>query len=165
MGLGSVIKKIFIPPRLKKRTFDPEKIELIDLNLPDFIDTFNPDILSSMVREELSTFKSLGYKDKPLERLERKEYHSFQVGIILKFFLLENDLFITDKEDIFPKFILNTPRNKINEKIHYIINLYGNTVPSTLTGKALIDDVRWSPLDIAYLLYYLSIYKEHTSAN
>ncbi|MCK5111882.1 MAG: hypothetical protein KAQ94_10215 [Arcobacteraceae bacterium] len=165
MGFGSILQKIFSSVKLKKRVFDPEKIELVDLILPDFIDTFDSETVYSMVREELNTFQSLEYKNKPIESLNIKEYHSFQIGIILKFLLLEYDLFITNKKDIFPSFILNTPKEKVKHKVFYIINLYGNTVAKTLSGKDLVDDVRWSPIDIAYLLYYLCTYKEHNEIN
>ncbi len=104
MGLGSIVNRIFTPVRLKKRVFDPEKIEIVDLDLPNFIENFDSSTITSMVKEEVATFKSLNYKDKRDDELKTKEYHSFQIGIILKFFKLEYDLRLNDSKDIFPNF-------------------------------------------------------------
>ncbi|RLA78005.1 MAG: hypothetical protein DRG78_16130 [Epsilonproteobacteria bacterium] len=159
MGLGGVMKKIFTPTKFKKRVFDPEMISIEDIKLPKIIDQLDSKIIKSMVKEEISTYKSLGYKDKSLGALEVKTYHSFQVGCILKYLQLDYDLFIPNNSEIFPSFVTNYPFESLQTKVFEVINNYDKTIAKDPSGPKLINDISWSPLDVTYLLYYLTVYK------
>ncbi len=160
MGLGGFVKNIFNPVRLKKRTFDPEKVSIEDIKLPRIIDYFNSSITRSMVKEEISTYSSLNYKNKTMDELDNKEYHSFQIGIILKYLQLDYDLVVTNKDKIFPSFMKNIPSDTLQVKVFDIIAQYDKDIPKDPTGKQFTLDIRWTPLDAKYLLYYLTVYKE-----
>jgi len=159
MGLGGVLRKVFTSTKLKKRVFDPELVSIEDIKLPKIIDQLEPKLIVNMTKEEISTYKSLGYKDKSLGALEVRIYHSFQVGVILKYLQLDYDLFIPNSDQIFPKFVKNYPFESLQGKVFELIANYDKHIAKDPSGKKLIDDLRWSPLDVTYLLYYLTIYK------
>ena len=160
MGLGGMLKKAFNPIRLKKREFDPQRVDINDITLPKIIEDLDIAIIKSMAKEEISTYKSLGYKDKSLGALEVNTYHSFQIGVLLRYYKLDLDLFIPNKQEIFSRFILNHSRESLQDKIFEIVYRYDTTVPKQPNAVNLTTQLKWSPLDAGYLLYFLSIYKE-----
>ncbi len=163
MGLGGLIRKVFTPIKLKKRVYDPEKVSIEDIKLPRIIDYFNSQVIITMVKEEVVTYKSLKYKDKTIDELTKITYHSFQIGVLMKYLQFNYDLFIPNKEKVFPSFVLNMPFETLQVKIFDIIALYDDVIPKDPTGKELIEDIRWTPLDTTYLLYYLTIYKDRNT--
>lgn len=160
MGLGGMMKKAFTSVKLKKRVFDPEKLSIEDIVLPKVLNNLEVDVVKSMVKEELSTYKSLGYKDRSLGKLEAKSYHSFQIGVILKYLQLNYDLFIPNKEKTFPEFVTSYHFESLQIKVFDIVALFDKKIDKGSNGAQLARDIRWSPLDITYLLYYLSLYKD-----
>ena len=64
---GSMGKKILKSIKIKKRVFDPEKMSIEDISLPRVLKNLDSDNLTSVIAEEISTFKSLGYKVKPIQ--------------------------------------------------------------------------------------------------
>ncbi len=161
MGLfNGVAKKVFESIRLKKRVFDPEKVSIEDVQLPKIISDLGDKLVSNMIKEEISAYRSLGYKDKSLGALEVNTYHSFQIGVILKYLQLDHDLFIPNKNEIFPSFVKDYTFESLQVKVFDIIDLYDKIAPKDPSKQNLIDHIKWSPLDATYLLYYLTVYKE-----
>ncbi len=155
-----MIKKAFRPTRLKKRVFDPQKVSIEDIRLPDVINELGEQTVISITKEEISTFKSLDYKNKSLETLEHNAYHSFQIGVILKYLQLDIDLFTPNAKEIFPEFIQKFSLESLQSKVFNIIALYDKKIKKDMTQIQLTNDIEWTPLDAAYLLYYLCIYKK-----
>jgi hypothetical protein len=159
MNLRDMIKKLFISPRLEKRDFDPKKVSIEDIKLPKGIKSFGSNIITSTIKDEVSTYKSLGYYAKGIETLECNVYHSLQIGIMLKYIQLDMYLFIAKPSDIFPKKILLATKETLQSRVFDIFKKYDNSVKKNLTQTQLLQDIEWTPLEAGYLLYYLSIYK------
>jgi len=160
MGFGNFVKNAFTPVKLKKRVFDPEKVSIEDIKLPKILNDLDRDVIISMVKDEVVTYKSLGYKDKSLGALDVNVYHSFQIGTILKYLQLGYDLFIPNKKEVFSTFMLKYPYESLQSKVFDIIKEYDKKVSKMASENELISDMRWSPLDINYLLFYLTVYKD-----
>jgi hypothetical protein len=161
MGLGGLVKKFFKPVKLKKRDFDPEKVSIEDVRLPKILNSLGNDIIFAMMKEEISTYKSLGYHDKTLETLERKTYHSFQIGTMLRFIQSRLDILVVDTNKIFPSMITMLSFDSLQLKVFNIIGLYDKKIKKDLSGTQLINDIEWTPLDAGYLLYYIVQYKKN----
>ena len=159
MSLRGIAKSMFTLPRFKKRDFDPEKVSIEDIHLPIIINSFEDIITTNMVKDEYSTYKSLGYKNKTMETLNTHAYHSFQIGLMLKHIKIDKDIFIPNLENFFPKIILNTPEKIIESKVFDIIKQYDKQVSKDLTSLQLTNDIEWTPLEAGYLLYYIATYK------
>ncbi|MEA3498252.1 MAG: hypothetical protein U9R16_04250 [Campylobacterota bacterium] len=158
MGLfGSMGKEIFKSIKIKKRVFDPEKMSIEDISLPVVLRNLNSDNLTSVIADEISTFKSLGYKDKPLEQVKAKEYHSYQVGVLLKYLKDDKSYSIPKIETILPSFILGSSKKQLHIKVFDIVFRYDNSVEKDASVEELVRDIRWTPNDVAYLLYYISL--------
>ena len=160
MGLGGLFKKVFSPTRLKKRTFDPEKVDIQDITLPKIIYNLDIKLVKSMVKEEIATYKSLGYSSSIATNLDVKSYHSFQMGNILRYLQSDEDLFIPNKEKIFPKFILNIAKKSLMYKVFEIFDRYDRIIAKNLTAKELTTQLQWTPVEIGYILYYSTVYKD-----
>ena len=165
MGFGSVFKQIarFFrgSPRLKIRKYDPHVLSIEDLNLPLCINEISPLRVSNELKYELKDYISLDYKHANIERLNEKEYHSFQIGIMLKGIKDKLVLHVDNKEDVFPDFILKYDIKYLELKLMDIIEIYQKKVDRFASENMLKEDYIWTPLDATYLLYYLSIYKEN----
>ncbi len=165
MSLGGIAKRVFKSVTLKKRVFDPEKVSIEDIRLPAILVDLNDVIIVNMVKDERSTYKSLEYNKKSIKSLNEYTFHSFQIGIVLRYLQLNHDLLIPNKELIFPSIVVNSPFVTIQLKIFEIIYKYDIKITKSSTGIQLMNDIKWTPLDMSYLLYYLSIYKEKNKIN
>lgn len=159
MSLRGMVKNLFVSPRLKKRDFDPEKVSIEDIKLPTVIEDFEPIITTSMVKEEVSTYRSLEYRKKSMETLRCNDYHSLQIGAILKYIKLDMYLSIPKPAEVFPKQVLLVTKETLQSRVFDIFKKYDKTVKKNLTQTQLFHDIEWTPLDAGYLLYYLSVYK------
>ncbi len=154
--LGS-IGKVFSSAKIKKRTFDPEKMSVEDISIPRCLKNLDIDTAKSMVNEEFSTYKSLGYKDKPLDQIKQNEYHSYQIGTILRC-LQDNIVFHYPKiNDVLPSLVTHITKKQLHMKVFDIVYRYDTLVIKDALAQDLVKDTRWTPLDMAYLLYYLCL--------
>jgi len=160
MGFGNVFKKALGFVWLKKRDFDPKKLDTKDILLPEVIIQYSQITILKMVKEELKTFKFLDYKNKTQETLEQHSYHSLQIGILLRAIQLDLDLLVPNLEAIFPNSIIKLTKSALEVKIFDIVEKYNQHIPKNIAQLQLETDIEWTPLEAAYLLYYLAINKK-----
>jgi len=144
-------------PRFKKRRFDPEAISIEDINLPLVLMKIDINKIRSMVEDEVKTYFSLGYKNSSIDQLKQIEFHSFQVGVLLRYIKENRVLRIYNLEDLLPTFILKATKKQLHIKVFGIVYRYDKSVPKTKTEDQLMDDIRWSPLEVGYLLRYIDM--------
>ncbi len=157
MALFGSIGKAFSPAKIKKRTFDPEKMSVEDISIPLCLRNLDIDTAKSMVNEEFGTYRSLGYKDKPLDQIKFKEYHSYQIGIVLRC-LQENVVFFYPKiDEVLPSMVTFITKKQLHLKVFDIVFRFDNMVNKDALAQELIIDMQWTPLDMAYLLHYLCL--------
>ena len=145
------------PPRKK---IDLDRMTRSDISLPPSLEKYDNDNLRDFVKEEFDTFRAVGYKDKPLEKLREKEYHSLQVGLLLRY-IKDGSIFHIEKiEDIIPTFIIYSGKKKIHNKAFEVANRFNNGVSKDSNLMDLEREIRWTPEDTAYLLMYISLDEE-----
>lgn len=150
-------KVVQLAPRLKKRTFDPEAMSIEDISLPNALMNLDVEVIKNMIEEEVATFKSLDYKNKTLTQLKINEYHSYQIGIMLRY-IKENRVFlIPNIEGIIPSFIMGATRNQLHIKVFDIVYRYDLGVNKEMSIEELAKEVKWTPSEAAYLLCYLNM--------
>lgn len=160
MGFGNgIMKNIFQSVRLTKRKFDPEMLDINDIKLPFYFTDLDINRVMRDLKSELQTFKSLGYRFRKIYELEKQEYHSMQIGILLKGLQLGLDLKVTNNESFFPDYVHTMNYTMVQSKISDIIKKYDTTVPKISSDAVLLNELIWTPLDACYLLFYLSFYK------
>lgn len=153
---GSISNVIHNAPRFKKRRFDPEKMTIDDIILPEAINDIDPDKIRDMIKNEVNTYKALGYKDKPLEQLKVQEYHSYQIGLMLKYIKEERLYLIPQPQNVLPSYALNITKRQLHVKVFDVVYRYVNAVNKEQGEEKLKNELKWSPLDAAYLLCYLN---------
>jgi hypothetical protein len=156
--MDRLIKKVAqIAPRLKKRTFDPEAMSIEDISLPNSLMELDVSNITTMIEEEVSTFKSLDYKNKTLDQLKINEYHSYQIGMMLRYIKEERVFLIPKIDDLIPSFIMGATRNQLHIKVFDIVYRYDLAVNKAMSIILLEKEIRWTPREAAYLLRYLNM--------
>ena len=155
---GSVINKVFKSVKLKKRNYDPEMITSDDINLPLIYKGMETTVVNPMIKTELQTYKSLGYRFKnPLE-LNILEYNNYQIGIMIQAIKLGIDLKVEKASSYFHKDIFLHENRTITAFVIDLIKKYEKDVSITSSEIILKKENLFSPLEAGYLLYYLSFY-------
>ena len=149
-----------LSPKFKKRKFNPNIIDIDDINLPIEIKNMNKERVFADIKTDLNTYKLLGYRFKSEGELEgMKEYHSLQIGIMLQGLKINYDLQMRENvSNYFPESIAKLHYHTIQGKVLDLIKKYDKVVTKTLSENQLHNEVIWTPIDAAYILYYLSFY-------
>lgn len=153
---GSIKKVIPSAPRFKKRNFNPEKMTIDDIILPEVIVNLDGESIRDLIKEEVDTYKALGYKDKPLDQLKVQEYHSFQIGLMLRYIKDEKLYLLSNAETILPSHIVNITKRELHTKVFEVVYRYVNGVDKEISQEKLKKDMKWSAQDAGYLLKYLN---------
>lgn len=148
---------INLAPRLKKRTFDPEAMSIEDISLPNALMNLDPEDIKNMIEKEVATFKSLDYKNKTLEQLKINEYHSYQIGVMLRYIKEERVFLIADIEELIPNFIMGATRQQLHIKVFDIVYRFDLGVNKAMSLEELEKEIKWTPREAAYLLRYLNM--------
>lgn len=145
-----------LAPRLSKMHFDPEKMSVEDIELPTVIKNNESD-LREVVKEEIATYRALDYKNLPLDQLKFPEYHSYQVGLLLKY-LKDDRVFVSsDIDNILNSAGLNLNKRALHIKVFDIVHRYNEYVDKRLRKEDLEAERKWTPLDMTYLLRYATL--------
>ena len=156
--MDRLIKKVEqIAPRLKKRTFDPEAMSIEDISLPNSLMNLDVEDIKNMIEKEVATFKSLDYKNKTLEQLKINEFHSYEIGLILRYIKEDRVFLIANIDEIIPSFIMGSTRNQLHIKVFDIVYRYDLGVNKMMSVDQLEKEIKWSPREAAYLLRYLNM--------
>ncbi len=149
--------KVFSSTKIKKRTFDPEKMSIEDISLPAVLKNLDVDTLKGIVSEEINTFKSLGYVNKIANQLKSPEYHSFQIGTLLKFIKEDVPYSISNIEKIIPSEVLYITKKQLHIKVFDIVYRFDTTISKDMIMQELFQEIKWTPMEVAYLLRYISL--------
>ncbi len=165
MGMFGSIGKVFTSTRLKKRDFDPEKMSIEDITLPICLKNLDIEEARELIRSELATYKSLGYVNLPIDKLKVPEYHSYQVGVILRFLQEDKVYLIPEPEKLLPSIAMHITKRQLHVKVFDMIYRYNNSVDLDGLKEELQKDIKWTPLEMAYLFHYLTLENRviHTS--
>ena len=156
--MDQIIKKVkTIAPRLKKRTFDPEAMSIEDISLPNSLMELDIEDVKNMIEKEVSTFKSLGYNNKTLDQLKINEYHSYQIGVMLRYIKEERVFLIPTIDELVPSFIMGATRSQLHIKVFDLVYRYDLAVNKGMNISQLEKEIKWTPREAGYLLRYLNM--------
>lgn len=128
-----------------------------DIELPMSIVNYDKQDMRITIKSEIDTFRLLGYKDKTLEDIKAVEYHSCQIGLMLKY-VKDGKYFPIEKiEEIIPNFVLGATKKQLHIKVFDLVYRYDNSVDKTSSLEELEKQIIWTPLEAAYLLRYINM--------
>jgi hypothetical protein len=146
-----------IAPKLKKMHFDPEKMSVEDIHLPHSLTKVGVYGERDTIKDEMHKFKSLDYVHKDSSFLTVEGYSSLEVGTLLKF-IKENRVYIPDHLDqIIPPIIMKSTLNQLHIKVFDVVIRFNDLIDPKIKLEELENDIRWSPLEVGYLLLYLTL--------
>jgi hypothetical protein len=159
-GFGST-KKVFRDLWLEKRKFDPNLLDIKDYEEPICLKYMDDQALLKKLREIKDTYKSLGYRFKKENDLKfSNEYNGYELSLLLTSLYRNFDLKIDNFNNYWGEDILKHERYFVQNKVNEILHLVKDRKYVEKSEKQLKDDITWTPIDIAYILLYLTFEKD-----
>lgn len=167
LGIGilivllTIIVVIFLLSEDKKKTSSSVKhnnrvntsIKLSDLKFPSKIEEINSYSLFQASKIIIDSYKAMEYFKKTPNSLDKMEWHTWQLSILLKF-LKENKEFILPYDmNIFHSVILNFSKEDIDKELQKIFTRYNNNVDITKNRDHLSKNTIWTGMDVSVILY------------
>jgi len=138
---------------------DKEVITIEKLNLPQEIEKINATVLSTIIPKIFETYKKFDYKNASEINLDKKEWHSWQISMIMKLYKYNKEFYIKDKGEIFPNSILDLNMKSLNTLMQSFVMKYDNNVKISKTKDDLCKDTIWTSREVSAMFYFLSKYK------
>lgn len=128
-------------------------IEIKDLDLPKGVEQLNSNVLFSACKSIADSFKALGYASKSPNEMDKRDWHSWQVSILLCCVKNNSKFIFPDLDKIFHKFIFDLNEEKRKEERERIYVKYFDKVDISKNRDTLSKDVIWTAREVAILLY------------
>lgn len=148
----------------KKMTTKQELQELrlyvMTLDLPKQVEKgIGKDDLLKAAKASFMVYKKLDVKEFRSAQLENKEWHSWQISILIKLYKTDREFFILDQEEVFPGFLNNISQTDLDHLMREMISKYKQNVNINRTKDDLCKDLIWSARDMSIVFKFLSNYK------
>ncbi len=125
--------------------------------LPEEIEHMPKDDIRESIKDDIDTFHSLGYATMSQEELvAAKEWHTWQVSIMLEMFKMNEKVLVADKAEIFPKFIREKSPHAQAQIIKGMVENYKHRASIRAKKEVLLKDAKWSAYEVGNLLYFLT---------
>ncbi len=155
-------KKVAKLKNKKKVTSQDKQIQMpssLSLWLPKNIEDLSKMQLRGIVHKIFASYKIFDYKKMNLNQLNKKEWHSWQVSMLLMLFKKNEEYFIINQKEIFHDFLLKSNENDIKSFMHTIIRKYKKQVDISSKKDKLCKEYIWTNKEISILFYFLANYK------
>ena len=140
-----------------KKISTEENIKNIDINsimFPKNIENLNAESLQNASKVIFESYKSLGYVNKLPSSLDKIEWHTWQVSILLVFLRNKTKILILEKNEyIFNNVILELNEATKNKELQKIYNKYLNRVNIYKNRDNLSRDVIWTAREVSIIFY------------
>lgn len=127
-----------------------------NIMLPKKISQMDQVSLSKAAKQVFESFKALDYANKAPSKLDKIEWHTWQVSLLMAMLKTNKGFFIPDEDSLFHELILNTNNSVIVQSTQKIIDKYNNNIDINKSRDELSHDISWSSRDVSILFYYMS---------
>lgn len=128
-------------------------IEIKNLDLPKGIEQLDNNILFSACKSVADAFKALGYVHKSANEMDKRDWHSWQVSILLCCVKNGSKFIFPDLEKVFHKSILDLSVDKKKEERDRIYVKFFDKVDISKNRDQLSKDVIWTAREVSILLF------------
>ncbi len=142
-------------------TIKNDQISLDNLALPRKIEKLDYSSLFQACRVVFDSFKALNYTNKEISNLDKLEWHSWQISLLLAFMKVYNSTFIPYNKNLFHNAILELKDKDIDFEIERIIKKYSNHVNIDKPRDDLSKDLVWTARDVSIIFYTIMINKKY----
>ena len=128
-------------------------IEIKNLDLPKGIEQLDGNILFGACKSIADSLKALGYANKSPNEMDKKEWHSWQLSILLCCVKNGSKFIFPDLNKVFHKTIMDLSEDKKKEERERIYVKYFDKVDISRNRDVLSKDVIWTAREVSILLY------------
>jgi hypothetical protein len=129
-----------------------KKLELNSILFPKNIENMPLGILSKATRAIFDSYKSLNYVNKLPSSLDKIEWHTWQLSILLVYLKNKNNLNVAN-HNIFHNLILSLSEEQLELEMQRILKKYFEHVDIKNSRDTLSKDVIWTVRDVSIILY------------
>ena len=133
-----------------KSNTNPE-IKMKELSFPKNIEQMDRASIIQASKVIIDSYKALDYPSKSPNALDRIEWHTWQVSILLYFLKTQNNLFINEK--VFQKTILDLSSNNKEQEMQKILKKYMNNINIQKDRDSLSKDIIWNAKEVSIILF------------
>jgi len=148
--LLSINKKTTVSSKKQLSNNSKKKIDLKDISFPKNIESMDINTLSRAFKSIFDSYKSLDYANKPPNSLDKIEWHTWQVSILL-IYLKNKNKFIVANNKIFHNLILALKEQQIDEEIQRILKKYFENANIENDRDKLSRDIIWTARDVSII--------------
>lgn len=130
------------------------------LELPAKVLVIDSHSLFQAFNKILDSYKALDYANKNKRDLDKIEWHTWQISLLINFLRVDMEFYISVEKDIFHSSILHEKRSDILEDIDNIMKKYKEHVNIKKTKDELCKDIIWTSREASTLLYFIIFKKE-----
>ena len=134
------------------------KLIVKNIILPKKISKMDYFSLSKASKQVFESFKALDYANNPPSKLDKIEWHTWQVSLLMAMLKENKGFFIPNNDSLFHKSILHKNKNSIVQSTQKIVNKYNNNINANKSRDELSRDIIWSSREVSILFYYMSKY-------
>lgn len=138
--------------------YTSQTLVVSNIILPKKISQIDYFSLSKASKQVFESFKALDYTNKPASKLDKIEWHTWQVSLLMAILKEEKGFFVPNDDSLFHETILNTNKNSIVQSTQKIIDKYNNSIDVNKSRDELSQDIFWSSREVSILFYYMSKY-------
>lgn len=131
------------------------RIYLYELNFPKNIESMNGMILSKACKVIVESYKALDYVNKMPNAMDKIEWHTWQVSILLYALKTNGVTLAFDINKIFHESILKAPEEQKEQDIQRILRKYKDRASIEKSRDELSRDVIWTARDVSIILLEL----------
>lgn len=129
------------------------KINISDLQFPKNIEQMNGITLSQACRAIFDSYKALDYVSKLPSAMDKVEWHSWQVSILLKSLKAKNTIIIPEIHKILHSLIIELSSENREQELQKIFRKYSDRVNIDKDRDYLSKDVIWTAREVSILLF------------
>ena len=130
-------------------------LDFDSLNFPQKIEEMDSHLLFQACYKVFESFRALDYVHKSDHQLDKIEWHSWQVSLLLCLLKKDRNFFIPNHEKLFNKQILECTDEQVSEHMLKILRKYEQSVQTDKTRDDLSNDIIWTSLEVSFIFYYM----------
>jgi len=161
----SILNKKNSPKSIKKTEHIEEKNvpmpDISGLDLPPNIEKLSLPELHTIAKKIYDSYRCFDYRNMSINDLDKKEWHTWQISILLMIYKKNDDLFIPNQEEVFYNLLVESSSNSIKSIMKDLLDKYENYVDIFSGKDPLSREYIWSNRDASVIFYFLANYKSY----
>jgi len=132
-----------------------DKLDFSDIKIPYKIESMDHLSLFQACKKVFESYKALDYTKKSRRELEKIEWHSWQVSLLIGLLKADKEFFIPKSKQVFHESVYESSEDEVRSYMYKIIQKYTNNVNIDKSRDDLCNDIMWSSKEVSYIFLYM----------